>query len=372
VSSEKVITGFIGAGGIARAHAFSLSSLRYYYNDAPEIGFEAVSSASEKSRSAFSARYGFKKPLSPEEFFSEKEIDTVYILGPNNVHKDHLHRATEMPAIRRIYIEKPVCATFEEEKLIYDLAREHPRIKIQAGFQFLFNSSVREALKFWKSGKLGVPIHFDIKYFHGDYLKKEYRDKRTSRLMPAPGGGAMADLGSHAISIAIAFLNDNLKIVSAIQAGGFEDVKPSSDLFSQISLYGVQTGAAGNISASRISSGTGDMLSMELYASGGTLKFSSHTPDYFEYYLEETGVWNRIFTGSQYNPVTSFPSGHVPPGWLRAMIHANYVFLRENNSEPVIPDITHALEVQRLVRETSEHLSEFRSDVSELLKFNRK
>jgi predicted dehydrogenase len=366
VSSEKVITGFIGAGGIARAHAFSLSSLRYYYNDAPEIVFEAVCSASEINRSAFSSRYGFKKPLSLEEFFSDNEINTVYILGPNNVHTDHLERAVEMAAISRIYIEKPVCATYEEENLINNLVRAYPSIKIQAGFQFLFNSSVREALKFWKSGKLGTPIHFDIKYFHGDYLRKEYRDKRTSRLTPAPEGGAMADLGSHAISIAVAFLNDNLKIISAIQAGGFEDVKPASDLFSQISLYGTQTGAAGNISASRISPGTGDMLSMELYASAGTLKFSSHNPEYFEYFLENTGSWNRIFTGSNYDPVTSFPSGHVPPGWLRAMIHANYVFLKENNAEPVIPDITHALEVQRLVRETSEHLAVFRKNVSEL------
>ena len=47
---------------------------------------------------------------------------------------------------------------------------------------------------------LGNPLHFEVKYYHSDYLKQDYRDKRASRLTPAPDGGAMADLGSHAVS----------------------------------------------------------------------------------------------------------------------------------------------------------------------------
>ena len=85
----------------------------------------------------------------------------------------------------------------------------------------------------------------------------------------------MADLGSHAISLLIAFLDDNIDITSAIQAGRFPDVRDDSDLFSQISLYHNTTGAAGTLSASRISSGTGDQLSIELFAEKGSLRYSS-------------------------------------------------------------------------------------------------
>ena len=184
------------------------------------------------------------------------------------------------------------------------------------GFQFLFTPAIIEALAFWKSGKLGNPIHFDLKYYHGDYLQREYRDKRLSRLTAAPDGGAMADLGSHAISLLIAFLDDNIHITSAIQAGQFADVRDDSDLFSQISLYHNTTGAAGTLSASRISSGTGDQLSIELFAEKGSLRYSSLTADYFEYYLEETGLWNKQIVGSNYSKITSFPSGHVPPGMV--------------------------------------------------------
>lgn len=363
MDQKKAFAGFIGAGGIAKSHVFALNALRYYYNDAPEAILEAVCSATEKSRNSFAAHYAFKKALTIESFAANDRIDSVYILGPNKVHFEHFKAAAAMSSVKRIYLEKPVCSTVEEEKEIVKISENNPQIKIQVGFQYLFIPNVREAYKLWKSGKMGKPIHFDIKYYHGDYLQKEYRDKRTNRLTPAPDGGAMADLGSHAISFACAFIGNNLKITSAIQSGDFKDVPAESDLYSMISLYDAGTRAAGTIAASRISSGSGDQLCMELYAEKGSLRFSSHTPDYFEYYLEETGTWTKIMTGSNYKPFSSFPSVHVPAGWLRSMVHAHYEFLTGNDKESFLPDITHGLAVQRIVRETAEKLKIFRESI---------
>jgi predicted dehydrogenase len=357
---KKIIAGFIGAGGIAASHAYSLNSLRYFYNDVPDIVLERVCSATSKSRDSFARKFGFRRSSDLNEFVSDDRINTVFILGPNRVHYEHFNAVIGMAALKRIYLEKPVCSTPGEEYAIAGLVQKHPGIKIQIGFQYLFSPAVREALVFWKSGKLGKPLHFDFKYFHGDYLNKKYRDKRTARLTPAPEGGAMADLGSHAISLLIAFMGHKLWITSGLQAGHFDDVVEDSDLFSQISLYDSVSKAAGTISASRISSGTGDYLSVEMYAEKGALRYSSATPEYYEYFLEETGVWYRQAMGSNYIPVTSFPSGHVPPGWLRSMIHAHYVFLTGNDPKAFIPDIEHGLTVQRLVRQTAEHLSAFR------------
>jgi predicted dehydrogenase len=174
----------------------------------------------------------------------------------------------------------------------------------------------------------------------------------------------MADLGSHGISLLMAFLGEDLRILNAMQAGGFDDVPVDSDLFSSISLIDSSTRAAGSMSASRISAGTGDLVQLEIYAEKGTLKYSSHHVDYFEYFLEETGQWIRQPIGSNYKPVTSFPSGHVPPGWLRAMIHAHYVFLGGKDEKAFIPDLNHGLAVQRIVRETASHLAEFRKQFS--------
>jgi predicted dehydrogenase len=360
MEKEKAVIGFIGSGGIARSHAFSLNSLKYYYDDVPSIEMAAVASATLESREAFAKRYFFSRSYDLMDFLKDKRIDTVFILGTNKVHFEHFKAVLGMKSIKRIYLEKPVCSSHEEESLIRELAIRYSGVKYQVGFQYLFSSAVREALLLWKSGRLGKPVHFDLKYYHSDYLKKDYRNKRKSRLTPAPDGGAMADLGSHAVSFLIAFLGNRLRITSATQAGAFKDVPEESDLFSQISLYDEETRAAGTLSSSRISSGTGDNLSFEFFAEKGALRYSSVTPDYYEYYTQESGLWIRQMTGSNYRPYTAFPSGHVPPGWLRSMIHAHYVFLKDDVSELVIPDIEHGLQVQRLVRETAWHLKEFR------------
>ncbi|MDX9725671.1 MAG: Gfo/Idh/MocA family oxidoreductase [Bacteroidales bacterium] len=360
MDNNKAVVGFIGAGGIARSHVYSLSSLRYFYDDAPEIELAAVSSASEESRNKFAGRFGFKKAANLDELLEDERIDTVFILGPNKVHFEHFSSVLAMKSLKRIYLEKPVCSSQDEMKRMPELAKAYPDISIQVGFQYLFTSAVREALAMWKSAIMGNPVHFDFRYYHSDYLKPEYRRKRVTRLTPAPDGGAMADLGSHVLSLLLAFLGDDLKITGALQAGRFDDVPESSDLFSQITLYDKKTHAAGTLSSSRISSGTGDFLTFEIYAEKGAIRYVSSTPDNFDYFLESDGHWSRQTSGSNYRPVTSFPSGHVPPGWHRSMMHAHYVFLKGASSETFVPDLKHGLAVQKMLNLTSEHLGEFR------------
>jgi predicted dehydrogenase len=358
---QKIHIGFLGAGGIARAHAYALQSLKFYYNEVPELVFESVASARAESRESFAAKFGFASAQSVKEFSKNEKIEAVFILGPNNVHFEHLKLALEMPGVKFIYLEKPVCASLREEEEMKKLAENiSAEVKIQVGFQYLQTSSVREALQFWKSGKLGKPIHFDLKYYHGDYLQSSYREKRVTRLTPAPDGGAMADLGSHGISLLMAFLGEQLQITSALQGGGFSDVPAGSDLFSSLSLVEPETGAVGSLSASRISSGTGDLVHLELFSENGALRYSSNNSEYFEYYMEGSEQWIKQMVGSNYKPVTSFPSGHVPPGWLRSMVHAHYLFFTGNDNKTFAPGLSHGLAVQRIVRETAEHLSTFR------------
>jgi predicted dehydrogenase len=364
---QKIHIGFMGAGGIARAHAYGLQSLKFYYNDVPQLVFESVTSARKASREKFAESYGFEKAQPVEDFVGNDKIEAVFILGPNNVHFEHLNLALQMQNVKLIYLEKPVCANRqEEEELRQIVARLRDGVQIQVGFQYLQTSAVREALRFWKSGELGKPIHFDLKYYHGDYLQKSYREKRLTRLTPAPDGGAMADLGSHGISLLMAFIGEELQITSALQSGSFSDVPSCSDLFSSISMVDPVTGAVGNLSASRVSSGTGDLVHLELYAESGALRYSSQHSEFYEFFREGTNQWIKQMVGSNYAPYTSFPSGHVPPGWLRSMVHAHYLFLAGNQAHDFHPDLKHGVAVQRVVRETAEHLKTFRDHYAKI------
>ncbi len=360
---QKIHVGFLGAGGIAQAHVYSIQALKFYYKEVPEIILESVASARKESRENFAQKFGFAKAEPVEEFAKNSKIEAVFILGPNKVHFEHFELALKMPNVKFIYLEKPVCSSFAEEKKMKDLYQAaDPSVAVQVGFQYLQTSSVREGLKFWKSGKLGKAIHFDLKYYHGDYLQKSYREKRVTRLTPAPDGGAMADLGSHGISLLMAFMGEELQITSALQAGKFEGVPAGSDLFSSLSLFEPKSGAVGNMSASRISSGTGDLVHLEIFAENGAFRFSSKNTEYFEYYLEGSNQWVKQMVGSNYSPITSFPSGHVPAGWLRSMVHAHYQFFTGDDKSATIADLNHGLAVQRVVRETATHLNTFRKN----------
>ncbi|MBR9998890.1 MAG: Gfo/Idh/MocA family oxidoreductase [Cyclobacteriaceae bacterium] len=361
---NQISIGFMGAGGIARAHAYSLNALKFYYPEIPEISFEAVTSARKESRESFAKNFGFRHSPDMAEFIRQRNINTILILGPNEVHYEHLKLSLEMTGVKNIYLEKPVCSSRDEELRMADLLKEIPAgINIQVGFQYLQSAAVREALKFWHTGKLGKPIHFGLKYYHGDYLQVSYREKRRTRLTPAPDGGAMADLGSHGISLVMAFLGENIEILHALQAGGYSDVPMDSDLFSSLSLVDPVSLAVGTLSASRISSGTGDLIDLEIFAEKGSLRYSSQHADFFEYYLEEDQHWVRQLVGSHYKPASSFPSGHVPAGWLRAMVHAHYIFLTGRHEGSYVPGLEHGLAVQRIVRKTAEHLDEFRKNL---------
>jgi predicted dehydrogenase len=359
---NQMKVGFIGAGGIAKAHAYALEALKFFYADTPDIAFTAVTSERESSRKQFAKQYGFDKAIDFESFLNHPDINTVFILTPNKMHYAQLKAVMQMNHVERIYLEKPVCSTKEEEDKMADLMRSNPnKQKIMVGFQFLNSAPVREAINFWKETSFGTPIHFSFTYKHADYLKQSYREKRKSRLTPAPDGGAMADLGSHALSLLVAFLGDSLQITHALQGGSFPDVPRDSDLYSEISLYDQLTGAVGNLSASRISAGMGDVLAFQIYCDKGALRYNSFYPDRFEYGLEKENHWTTVFTGSNFQPVTQFPGKHMPAGWLRGLIHAQYVFLTGHDPRAFFPDLHHGLAVQRLVRETADHLKVFRN-----------
>jgi predicted dehydrogenase len=359
---NAIKVGFLGAGSIARSHAYALNSLKFYYAHVPEILLHSVCSVRSETRDHFAQQYGFKKAVDFEEFVNDQDIDTVFILGPNNTHFEHLNAVLAMKGVKRIYLEKPICANLGEEQKIKELLNANSSGKqIQVGFQLLFMSAIREALKWWHERNFGKPIHFNFTLKHGDYLNSGYRDKRQTRLTPAPDGGAMADLGCHALSLMVAFLGHDMKIVHALQGGSFPDVNEGSDLYSEISLYDKITGAVGTVSGSRVSAGTGDMLAFEIYAEKGALKFNSNRPDCFECFLAENGHWQSIFTGSRFSPSSEFPSGHVAGGWLRAMVHAHYVFATGDSNVDFIPGLQHGLTVQQYVREASEYMKSFRA-----------
>jgi len=352
---NTVRVGFLGAGGIARAHAYALDALKFYYEDAPEIKKLVVASPTPLSRESFAGRFGFAEAVPPEKIWDRKDIDTLYITGPNHTHTLQLLKAVKMPNIDRIYVEKPLAVSQIEIEQLEALNRSDHGKFIMIGYQFLQKSPIRKALDHWKSGDFGDLIHFRIEYLHSSYLDPEYRQKRKSRLAPIPQNGAAVDLGSHALSMLTAFLGDRLVVLNAAASGDFDDVPGESDLCTTVMLKDPVTGGVGTMVASRVSAGTGDSFRLELWGSWGSILFDTTQPDIYRSYLPGAG-WCTHDVMSDYLPASKFPSDYMPTGWLRALIHNHYLFLGGEPGISFIPNLHHGIVVQCLLQDIAENL----------------
>lgn len=346
--------GFVGAGAIGRCHVLALAMLPFYYSDGPRVKMSAVTATTAITRNAFASRYGFETATDPEAFWLRNDIDTVFVLTPNARHCEHTLKALAMSKVSRVYIEKPLCVTREESNTIADAASAIPddrRIRIQVGFQFLQMPAIREAWRLWRDGVFGRPVHFTARYLHSGYLDENYRQNRGARLLPAPAGGATVDLGSHALSLLVAFLGEGLEVIEARQSGGFPDVSKGSDMCAIALVRDPCSGAVGCMTASRVSVGADDLLELEIRCEKGGFRVSTETPDLLQILKRRPMPTCLQNCGNDYGPSSQFPSAGTASGWLRSLVHAHHLFFGDGAPEAgdLVPDLPHALAVQRLV-----------------------
>lgn len=353
--SQFMRVGFLGAGGIAQAHAYALDAMKFYYADAPQIEKVVVASPTSLSRESFAQRFGFSEAIPPDKIWQRDDLDALYLLGPNDTHTPQLLAAVQMPHLKRIFVEKPLGVSYQDLDALDVITQDDHGKFIVMGFQYLQKSAIRAALAHWKSGVFGEPVHFRAEYLHSSYLDSAYRQKHKDRLQPAPINGAVADLGSHSLSLLVAFLGKNLAIRSAAASGGFEDVPQASDLCTTALIEDLGSGAFGTLVSSRISAGTGDHFTLEIYGTEGTLRFNTSHPDSYLSYLPLEG-WRQHDVNSDYQPHSKFPSDYMPSGWLRALVHHHYLFLGGDTTGSFIPDLTHGMVVQKLLMQIASHL----------------
>jgi len=346
--------GFLGAGSIAKSHSYALDSLKYFYADSPSIRKIVVASPTPNSREGFASRFGFQEAISPEEIWG-KDIDTLFILGPNQVHTPQLLKAVTQDNIKRIYVEKPIGTCQADIDALEVLNGSAHGKLILMGFQYLQKSAIRKALFHWQNEDFGDPIHFRAEYLHSSYLDPDYRQSHANRFKSMPIDGAAVDLGSHPLSLLVAFLGDQLRVVNAKVSGSFEDVPQYTDLCTTLLLEEGKTGAIGTLVASRISSGAGDHLSLEIRGHRGSLQFSTHQPDFYKTYLPEEG-WRIHHVLNNYKPFSDFPGKSAPSGWIRALIHNQYLFFMEKQKNSFLPNLSHGILVQRLLQQTASHV----------------
>lgn len=121
-----------------------------------------------------------------------QEIDAVYVITPNGLHKEHSVRAAR--AGKHVICEKPMAINAAEGREMVDACKK-ANVKLLVGYRMHFEANTLEIVNMRKEGDLGKIMFFQgLSGFRIGDPDQWRLDKELS------GGGAMMDIGIYSVN----------------------------------------------------------------------------------------------------------------------------------------------------------------------------
>ena len=190
--------GLIGSGFMGRAHALAFRAAPGVFplRQAPVL--ELLADASETRARDAAAAFGFRRATSDwNALVADGEVDIVAIATPNR-----LHAPMALEAIRHrkhVYCEKPLATTLDDA-IAMTRAAKAAGIVTMVGFNYLKNPMIETAREIVRSGEIGELTGY--RGIHAEDFMADPEAPYSWRCEPDEAGGALADIGSHAIAMA--------------------------------------------------------------------------------------------------------------------------------------------------------------------------
>jgi predicted dehydrogenase len=197
MTKPKLRIGLIGSGFMGKAHAFGYTTAARVFDLPFELELRTIADIDDEAAAKAAADLGFARATSDwRSLVADPDIDAVNITAPNALHKQMALAA--LAAGKHVYCEKPLAPLAVDAREMAEAA-EAAGLRTQVGFNYLCNPMLRLAREMIAAGELG-----EIRGYRGvhaeDYMA-ESAGPFTFRHEPA-GGGALADVGSHALATA--------------------------------------------------------------------------------------------------------------------------------------------------------------------------
>ena len=124
-------------------------------------------------------------------------VDIVAIATPNRLHAPMALAA--IAAAKHVYCEKPLATTLDDA-IAMTRAAASAGIVTVVGFNYLRNPLIATACEIVQSGEIGTLTGF--RGIHAEDFMADPDAPFSWRCEPAEAGGALADIGSHILSVA--------------------------------------------------------------------------------------------------------------------------------------------------------------------------
>lgn len=356
--------GIVGYGFIGRIHALSYLSSPWTYPGSPRTRLVGVSVASERTAARVREEGGFEVVTTDYRRLLERDdIQAVSVCTPNDVHREVVLAA--LKAGKHVYCDKPLALNVAQAREVTEAAAAGDRVT-QMTLQYRFAPAIRRAHQLVEEGFLGKPVQFRAAYLHSGYIDPQ-RPFSWRLDRGRSGGGAVMDLGVHAIDL-VRLLLGEFRRVSCLQrtfiprrplaeGTGRAEVDVDDVTLAQAEM---DNGAVGTLEFSRLATGAEDELRVELYGEKGGLRFNLMEPDFLHVYdargsdqpLGGERGWQQIAVLGRYPEKGALPGAKCTQGWTRFHVASAYDFLTNvvrGGLSGYSPSFGDGLEAQRVV-----------------------
>lgn len=286
----------IGAGMIGGAHAAAYRQFAHRFGCDMTLG--TVCDMNEALASDMVRKYGFERAANDwRAVIDDPSIGIVSVCLPNFLHTEVMQAA--LAAGKHVLCEKPLALSADEARPVRDAARAAKSVSGTV-FNYRRIPALAEIGARIEAGELGVPVQISV-LFQCDYAADPNLPHSWRYEFDKAGPGALLDLGTHAIDMMRFMFGDVAEVAGAVSTisiperhlpkgatTGHGHVELSEhtarvdndDVMSGLLRFA--SGAQGYVSASRVAVGSGNRLAVEVHGTGGTARFSTELPSFYE------------------------------------------------------------------------------------------
>ena len=324
---ERLRVGVLGMGFMGGTHTQAWQRVKATFNLPIDIEMKALFDMSESSLALNGARYEFERTTQDwREVCEADDIDVVSICTPNFAHLEAAELA--LSTGKHVWCEKPMATSIADAEAMVVLAEagKAQGLKTILGYNYMKSPTLLAIKKLIEDGVIG-----DIVHFNGVYTEDFMCDMdmpHSWRLTKAGGGkGALGDMGSHQVSMAIWLCGPIREVASRLQTvhhqrpdmntGEMKQVE-TDDQFSAIGTF--DSGALFTLHTSWLGQGHKMQLGFEVAGTKGAIRFDQERMGEFQLFEQKdssdmaSNGFKTVLIGPYHPPFGNFcpaPGHHV-------------------------------------------------------------
>jgi predicted dehydrogenase len=356
---RRLNVGLVGSGFIGRSHAFAWRMAPVVFGLPVTPVLHTLADVDGPTAQKAAAALGFARATGDwRRLVDDPEIDVVDVTTPNVLHKPMALAA--IAAGKPVYCEKPLAPNAAEAREMAEAA-EAAGVQTFVGFNYLRNPMVELAAEIVRGGEIGEVWSF--RGIHAEDYMSDPEAAWTWRLDPSGGAGAVADLGSHIVSLARHVVGPIEEVAADLDtvvptrpvAPGSAERRPVEVDDQARALVRFASGAKGTIEASWVATGRKMHLAFEVYGSKGSVLLDMERMNELGLYLRQDARgrdgYRRVLASpahKDYAPFCPAPGHQLGFNDVKT-IEVKEVVTALLDGRRYAPDFREAYEIQRVV-----------------------